>query len=184
MVDEVCSLLLGDARERMHQVFGGANARGRHQKRRTAFDVRLDGAHVTRIDDPQALYAVALSLLHQGKKLFLLGSVLRDDKLSRGAAGHVVPGAEFLRQAVAFDAVTRFPGILRVVDSGMDHAAVTRAGGHSESWILLSKKNILPTAGERFGNRAADNTPSNNQNICLVHIRQYRAGRLPAHYPS
>src|SRR5208283_972490 len=172
VVDKVCSLLLGNASERMHQVFRGANARGRHQERRMAFDVRLDGAYASRVDDPQFLYAVALSLLHQGEKLFLLGSVLRDDKLSRGAAGHVVPGAEFLRQAIAFDTVTRLPGIFRIVDSGMDHAAIARAGGHSELWILLNEKNILPAAGERFGNRATHDTTSNNQDTCLVHVHK------------
>jgi hypothetical protein len=66
----------------------------------------------------------------------------------------------------------------------MDHAAIARARGHSKFWILLNKKNILPTAGERFGNRAANYSAAYDENICPVHIRQYRAGKLPAHYSS
>jgi hypothetical protein len=165
-------VLFGDARERMHQVFGGANTRGRHKKRRMASDVRLDRAHVHPVDNSQALYAVALALFHQGEKLFLFGSIFRDDKLSRGAVRHVVPGAKFLAQAIAFDAVARFPGIPWIVNSGMDHPAIARARGHPKFWILLNKKNILPPARERFRDCATDNTASNNQNICLVHIRQ------------
>jgi hypothetical protein len=77
--------------------------------------------------------------------------------------------AKFLGQTVAFDTVASFPGIFRVVDAGVDDAAVARAGRHAELGILLDEKDVLPTAGESFGDGATDYAAANNQNVDLVH---------------
>src|SRR5712672_1613239 len=45
--------------------------------------------------------------------------------------GDVVLGAEIVHQAIAFDAERGFEGIFRVVDAGVDYAAVAGAGGHA-----------------------------------------------------
>ena len=54
-----------------------------------------------------------------------------DYDLAGVAEGDIVFGAELIHQAVAFDTEAGFEGILRVVDAGMNDAAVAGAGGHA-----------------------------------------------------
>jgi hypothetical protein len=107
VVDEVGAVFLGDASESMNKVFGGADAGGGDLQGRVALNVRLDGANVRCINDLEAFDTVALSLFLQGVQFLLFGSILCDDKLSRGAAGHIMLGAKFLGEAVALDAKAR-----------------------------------------------------------------------------
>ena len=157
VVDEVGAVFLGDASEGMNEVLGGADARGGNLQGGVTLDVRLDGANARRIDDSQALDIIAFTLFLEGEKLLLFGSVLCNDKLPGGATGDIMLRAELLGKAIAFDAETRLQRIFGVVDSGMDDAAIARAGGHPEFGILLDEKNVLPTTRKRFGDRAANN---------------------------
>ena len=92
-----------------------------------------------------------------------------DDEFTGGAERDVVLGAKFLGQAIPFHTMPSFPGIFWVIDAGVDNAAVARAGGHAESWILLDEKDVLPAAGERFGDGATDNTAADDQNVDRIH---------------
>ena len=92
-----------------------------------------------------------------------------DDKLPGGAVGNIVLRAKILGQAIAFDTMACFPGIFRVVDAGMNDAAVARAGGHAEFGNLFDKEDVLPAAGKRFGDGTADYAAANDQNVDLVH---------------
>jgi hypothetical protein len=85
-----------------------------------------------------------------------------------GSAMPCPPGGT-IRETVSLDAVAGFPGIFWVVDSAMDYTAIPAAGGHAELGILLDQENIPPAARERFRNRAADNAPSDDETVDLIH---------------
>src|ERR1700693_5636595 len=52
----------------------------------------------------------------------------------------------------------------------MDHPAVSRAGSHTELWVLFHQKHIVPPLQTPRRNRAPNHAPANNQNVSPVHL--------------
>src|SRR5208282_5124391 len=121
------------------------------------------------VQNLQALDTVFLAFFQEGVELGFFLLRFSDDKFTGGAVRNIVLGAKFLGQTIAFHTVAGFPGISRVVDTGVDDAAIARAGGHPELGILLDEKDVLPAAGEGIGEAATDYAAANNQNVDLVH---------------
>src|SRR5438128_1835022 len=85
------------------------------------------------------------------------GPIRRHHQLSAVAKGHVVFLAKFVSEPVALDAQPRLERILRIVDAGVVHAAVARAGGHAELRKLLDQEHVLPPRRDRARDGAANN---------------------------
>jgi hypothetical protein len=77
--------------------------------------------------------------------------------------------AEFVGKPIALDAKPRLQGILRVVDAGVIHPAVARAGSHSQLGKFLDKEYILPALRYGVGDSAANHAAADDQNVGLVH---------------
>src|SRR5262249_35422326 len=148
---------------------GGKNAGGRHVERRSANDMRFAFANFLRANQAKTFDAVLLAAALQGREVGFLMRIGGHHQLAAVAMRNTVFGAKFVEQAVAFDAVARLQRILRVVDTGVNHAAVAGAGGHAELGELLDEKDVLPASRNRVSDRAANHAAANDQNIGLVH---------------
>ena len=99
-----------------------------------------------RINYLQSFDPIFLALLKQRQELRLFLPGFCDDQFSGSAVGNTVLGTKFLCQAISLHTVASLPGICRIVDAGMDDAAVARAGRHAEFRELLNQEDILPAA--------------------------------------
>src|SRR5713226_7137133 len=96
-------------------------------------------------------------------------SILGHDQFSAVAKRNFVLRAKLISEAVALNAQARLQRILWVVDTGVIHAAVARAGSHPELGKLLDEEYVLPALRNGVGDGAADHPAANNQNVGLVH---------------
>src|SRR5258708_28803823 len=78
-------------------------------------------------------------------------------------------GAELIHQPVAGDAQPCLEGVFRIVDAGMNHAAVARAGSHAQLGVLLNKEYVIRPLRNSMRNRATDYAAADNKNVGLVH---------------
>ena len=85
-----------------------------------------------------------------------------DNNFSAVAERNVVFRAEFVREAVAFDAVAGLQRILRIVDSRVVDAAVARARGHAELGKFLDQKNVLPALRNGMSDGTADDATADD----------------------
>ncbi len=159
----------GEARVGADEIFGGDDAGGRHVERGDAGDVRLAGANLLRADEAKPFDAVALSILFQRDQRGFFVRVSGNDQFAGVPERNVVPGAKLIHQAVALDAEALLQGIFRVVDAGMNHTAVARAGGHAELRILLDEENVIGVLGDGVGDGATDYAAADDENVGLVH---------------
>jgi hypothetical protein len=91
------------------------------------------------------------------------------DNLPAVPKGDFVLRAEFVRQAVALHAQPCLQGILWIVNPGVVHAAVARAGRHPQLRKLLDKKNILPPLRNSLSDSAPNHAAADDQYVGLVH---------------
>src|SRR5260370_656480 len=73
------------------------------------------------------------------------------------------------RARISSTGVRRLQKILGVVDAGVVHAAIARAGCHTDFRKLFDKKTVLPAPGNSACDGATDDATANNQNVGLVH---------------
>src|SRR5438552_16951298 len=97
-------------------------------------------------------------------------SIRGHHQFSAVAKRHVVLFAELIRKPDDLHAKPRFQRIFRVINAGVVHAAVARAGGHAELWKLLDKKNVLPVFGDGARDRAPNHAAADDQNVGLVNV--------------
>src|ERR1700694_4839388 len=95
--------------------------------------------------------------------------VLGYNQFSRRAIRHSMLLTEFFCEVISFDTQPGLQRIGRIVESGVNDAAIARTGGHPEFGELLYKIHTRPISGESFGDGAADDPASNNQNVGLFH---------------
>src|SRR6266851_5244959 len=168
-LDDVRALAGGEAGVGAHEIFGGDDAGGGDVERGDAGDVRLAGTNLVGADEAQAFDTVLLVILFQRVQGGFFVRVSGYDEFSGVAEGDIVFGAELIHQAVAFDAEAGFEGIFRVVDAGVNDAAVARAGDHAELGILLDEENVAGALGDGVGDGAADYAAADDEDVGLVH---------------
>ncbi len=167
--DDASALPGGDAGVGFYEFLGGENARAGNFQRGHAGDVRLACVNCGGVNDAHAGDAVGFAAALQVFQFRGLVGIGGDEEFSRAAMGNVVGGAEFVGQAVAFEAVARFEGIFRVVEAGMDHAAVARAGGHAGTRKGFDEEDVVPAEREFPGDGAADDSAADDEDVGLVH---------------
>jgi len=167
--DDAGALFGGDAGVRFYDFLGGEDARAGNFESGHAGDVRLAGANGGGVKDAHAGDAVGFAAALEIFQFGGLVGVGGDEEFSGAAMGNVVGGAEFVGEAIAFEAVARFEGVSRVVEAGMDHAAVARAGGHAGFGKRFDEKDVVPAGGEFAGDGAADDSAADDEDVGLVH---------------
>src|ERR1700687_298745 len=160
--NNICSPARSDARVRMNKFFGRHDAGERHVESRDPSDVGLAGANVRRTDKAQAFDAVVFPALLQRRPFLFFVRIAGHHEVPRVAEWHVVFPAKFVGEPVTFDAEASLQRILRIVDAGMDYAAVARTGRHAELGKLLDEKNVLPALGDGTGDGATDDATADD----------------------
>src|SRR5260370_8465800 len=150
----------------------GEDARGRDLEGGDAFDIWFAGMNLDGADDAQPLDSVVFPSLFQRDEFRRLMRVGCDYQLSGVPMRDVVFGAEFVGEAIAFQAVARLERVFRIVDAGVDHAAVARAGSHPELGKLFDEEDILPALRHGASDSAPDDTSADDKNIRLVHVQE------------
>src|ERR1700680_3118946 len=106
----------------------------------------------------QAFYAVRAAIFGQMFERRFLPAAVRYHEFSAIPVRHVVRGAEIVQQPVARDAQPRLERAGRVIDAGMNHAAIARARSHPEFRHLLDEKNVAPALRPPARHSAATHT--------------------------
>src|SRR4030088_2987905 len=101
--------------------------------------MRLACANLRRPDETQALNTILDTALIQRFERGLL-AIRSQHQLPRAAVRHRISVAESERQLVTRQAMAGFQGVRRIINSGMHHAAVSRAGGHSYAREFVDNK--------------------------------------------
>jgi len=92
------------------------------------------------------------------------------DNFAGALVRDVMGGAKRVGQTVAFDAVAGLERIRRVVEAGVDDAAVARAGGHANAGHLLEDEDVGRARRQLGGNGAADNPASDDDDVGSFHV--------------
>ena len=126
----------GHPRQGAHVGFGLQDSRRRRPGGRRRLDVRLAPAHESALDHLEVGDAVGVS---PRRERFERPDLVRggDDQLAATLARHSVLLAEGVQPLASLDAEDGLQGIPRVIDAGVDDAAVVGAG-------------LLPGAGQAF----------------------------------
>jgi len=81
-----------------------------------------------------------------------------------------VRGAEFVGQLISAETMASFQGTRRIVQAGVDDAAVARARAHADFWERFENKDVAPAAGESAGDGATHDATANDHYIGLFHV--------------
>lgn len=76
--------------------------------------------------------------------------------------------AEIVCQLISAHAKSRLERAGRIVDARVNHAAVARARKHPDFGQRLKHEHVVPTRRKRVPDRAAYNSPADDDYICLV----------------
>ena len=85
--------------------------------------------------------------------------------------------AELVRQLISAHAVPRLERAGRIVDSGMNHAAVARAREHADLRQRFKDEYVVPARRKRMRNRATHDSAADDDNVCPVHLRCQNVSR-------
>jgi hypothetical protein len=81
-----------------------------------------------------------------------------------------VCGAKFVGQWIAAKTMASFQGAGRIVQAGVDDAAIARAGAHADFGERFENKDVTPAAGEGAGDRATYDTAADDHDVGLFHV--------------
>ena len=103
-------------------------------------------------------------LLERFERRHFVG-VGREDQLADPRVRDVVLGAERVETVASFDAELRLEGARRIVDPGMDDAAVVGAGFHPRPGMALEDAHAAAPGAELRGDREPDDTSADHGDI-------------------
>jgi hypothetical protein len=128
-------------------------------------DVRLAGADESLVHDVEALDPVGRpqALERLDLRHFFLGR--SDDKLSAAIVGDAVARAELVEAPGPLDAQLRFQRSLRIVDPGMDDAAVVRTRLHPGARTPFEDHDGASRGGERTSGSEAGDSGADYGNV-------------------
>jgi len=78
-------------------------------------------------------------------------------------------GAKFVGQLIAAEAMASFQGARRIVEAGMNDAAIARTGAHPDFWQRFQNKDVTPAGGEGASDRAAHDAAADDHDVSLFH---------------
>jgi hypothetical protein len=102
--------------------------------------VRFAASDLVAADELQIAGAVGQPALSERVERTDLVIVSRDDQLAAPRMGDVVLAAELVEERPALDRQARFEGVRRIVDAGVDDAAVVRAGLEPVAAVALDDR--------------------------------------------
>src|SRR5580700_570954 len=80
-----------------------------------------------------------------------------------------VRGAKFVGQLIAAQTMASFQRARRIVQAGVDDAAIARACAHPDFWKRFENKDVTPAAGESAGDGAAHDATADNHYVGSFH---------------
>ena len=95
-----------------------------------------------------------------------------DDQLAEARVRDAVARAEFVQEPAAFDAQTRLQRPRRIVEAGVDHAAVVRARFEAGARMPLEDAHRSPALGNRERRGEAGDAGADDRDIDPFHPRQ------------
>ena len=118
--------------------------------------MRFAGANFGGVDDAKSGDAIGFTAFLEGEEFGFFVGVGGNDKFAGVPVRDVVTSAEFVSEAVTFDAQAGFERAFGVIDSRVDDAAIARAGGHADVRILFGEEDVLVAFGDGVRDGAAD----------------------------
>jgi hypothetical protein len=103
---------------------------------------------------------------HQLVRFRIVGG---DDELAATCEGNVVLRTEFVEAVAAFHAQARLQRSGRIVNAGVDHAAVVRAGGASDLGRAFEQADAGAALGQEQGGGEAGDTSADDCDIDFSH---------------
>ena len=109
-------------------------------------NVRLPLSHSFAVQQAQPRNTILSAIFGQLLEFLDLMGVGGYDQFPAIPMRNVILSAECVQLPIALHAQPRFQGILRIINTGMDHAAVPRTGCHSQIRRLFHQERRPPTA--------------------------------------
>ena len=152
--------------ERADERLGLDDAGRSRPERRCRPHMRLAGLDEVGVDHCELLDVVGDSSRVQRLELSgVAGRGRGDDQLAGANVGHVVARAEFVHQAPAFDTELRFQRAGRIVDAGMNDAAVVGAGVQARLAVAFEEADRAALLGNLRGAREAHDSRTNDDDV-------------------
>ena len=161
--------LAGQSGQRPHQRLGLDDPGQWRPERGGCGDGRLTAPDEFTVDDFEIAGAVGAAARGQRLELRDLVRPAAGDQLAAARVRHAVPGAEPIERVAPLDAQAGLERAVRVVDAGVDHAAVVGARLHSGPRLPLQHAGGAPAAGGGAGDCQADDTPAHDCDIHMFH---------------
>ena len=161
--------ILGVAEVGEHQRMAVDDPGRRRVERRRALHLGLERLRLLACHPDDVGDAVGMRFFLNILKLPNLVFARRDDQLARAAMRHAVRHAVLVEQLLAGDAAARLERALRVVDAGVDHFRVARAGMGADRVLGLEDHDLAPGLGEGARDRQADHARADHRRIKLFH---------------
>ena len=171
MGEDIGALLGGHARVGLDQLFARDDPGRGHLECRAPFDVWFARADSGAVHDPQAFQSVREAALDKVGEFGFFFRGRCDHQLSCSPVRDVVRGAELVGQPVAGQTMPRLERPRRVVQPGVNHAAVARARDHAELRHLIEQKDVVPPLRNGARDRAAHHSAADDHNVGAVHRR-------------
>src|SRR5438067_3781018 len=168
----------GGAHQRPHQILGADDAAfGRKQGGNRA-DFRLAAANEVAIDHLHAFDAVRRGARAESLERRNLGRVGRDDQLAEARMRHVVLRTELVQAASAFYTQLRLERAGRIVEAGVDDAAVVRARLETRTRMAFEQADRQSALRDRERRREAGHAGADDGRVDPFHQADSTGGNL------
>ncbi len=168
------------AEVREHERMAVDDPGGRRVERGDAGELGLERERLRARHPDHVADAVGMRLLPDRLELSELRFVRRHDELARALVRHAMAHAVLVEQALAFHAAERLERAFRVVDAGVDHLRIARAGVRAEGLLGLEDHHLSPRGRQGARHREADDPRAQHHRVKLFHVsRACRRGKRP-----
>jgi hypothetical protein len=160
---------LGVAEVGEHERVAVDDAGGRRVQRRDRAQLRLHAAHFAEADRGHVGDAIGMRLAADPLQLLELRVLGGDDQLAAAAVRHAALGAVGVQALAPRDAGARLERALRVIDAGMDHLGVARAGMRADRVLGFDDHDLAPGERERARHREAHQPRADHDRVNAIH---------------
>ncbi len=178
-----CPVRLGIAEIGEHQRVAVDDSRRGRIQRGDAMQLGLERERLLACHRNDVGDAIRVGFFLNGSQFRKLGVARRHDQLPGSLVGHAVAHAVFVKKLPARDAAARLERSLRVVDAGVDHLGIARAGVRADGVFALENDDLAPGEREGARDREADRPGADHDRVKLFHgpasFRRQRRRRPP-----
>ena len=159
------------AQQAEHEAVAVHNAGRRRQQRRVAGQRGLQRAGFVGAEQPQVVHAVGGGALLNGAQFIDLRGAGGHDQLAAALVRHAAFGAVGVQLLLALHAQPRLERAGRVVDAGVNHLAVARAGAGAKGVGGLQQHDLAAGQRQRACHRQPNHACADHDCVHGLHIR-------------